>query len=100
MNTSLESKRNMKRFAKSKLQTAELMKLYHDTRGETKRESILKVSASLDLQEKQVYKWMWDQKQRQDRNTAEIMQCNYPMKRNVYLEHRDCYGNFLTPVEV
>ena len=76
------------------------MKLYHETHGDPNREQILRVAALVGLKDVQVYKWIWDQKQRQDKNTAEILQCAYPLERQINLEHKDGEGNFLSPVEV
>jgi hypothetical protein len=63
--STLQQKRNNKynydeRHRKTQLQTKDLMRLYHASKGEPSRCEIEKISSQLKLKEIQVYKWVWD----------------------------------------
>ena len=77
-----------------------LYHLFHSTKGDPNRKEIRGVADALNLREVQVYKWIWDTKQRQERNTAELLECHLPLKAVFNIEHRDGLGNSLSPYEV
>jgi hypothetical protein len=67
--SSLEQKRQKKydcdqRHRKTEMQNKDLMRLYHASKGEPSREEIEGLSKDLELKEIQVYKWVWDTRQR------------------------------------
>ena len=49
------------------------------------------------MEEIQVYKWMWDTQQRQDRNTQKLLESQYPFTTVFNIDHKDGKGNYLTP---
>ena len=97
---SLKKKREEKRLRKSQEQSDKLFGLYHATKGDPTREEMAVVADDMQLREVQVYKWVWDTKKRQDMNTADLLECELPLKATFNIEHKDAKGNFLTPFEV
>ena len=93
----ISKKREEKRIRKSTDQTCHLMKLFHKTKGDPSRRQITEIASQLDLKEIQVYKWMWDTQQRQDRNTQELLESQYPFTTIFNIDHKDGKGNYLTP---
>ena len=93
----MNDRRDEKKIRKSKGQTSNLMKLYHKTKGDPSRRQITDIANQLDLKEIQVYKWMWDTQQRQDRNTQELLESQYPFTTIFNIDHKDGKGNYLTP---
>lgn len=61
---------------------------------------MIETAEKMNLREVQVYKWIWDTKQRQDRNTADLIGCQLPLEASFNIEHKDAKGNLLTPFEV
>lgn len=44
---------------------------------------------------------MWDTRAREDRNTAYILQSEWPLQSTTFnIEHKDGKGNLLSPIEV
>lgn len=93
-------RREEKRLRKSKEQGDMLFGLYHSTKGDPTKEEMAELADTMQLREVQVYKWIWDTKQRQDKNTAELLECDLPLKTSFNIEHKDAKGNLLTPFEV
>ena len=91
-------KRDLKILRKDKYQTEQLMQLYHKTQGEPSQKQTDAIANALDLKAIQVYKFMWDTRSRQDRNTQELLGTKIPTSTVFNIEHKDGQGNFLTPL--